>query len=109
MPAGKLSAQAGHAFGDSFAQAQQLFPNLAADYRNPLKGGSKVVLKAKNTRQLLKAFVQARAQGLPCALVVDQHHILPPHFDGSPVITALGIGPCTKEQARAITKTFQCA
>jgi peptidyl-tRNA hydrolase len=108
MPAGKLAAQAGHAFGDSFAQAQILQPKVAQDYRNPARGGSKVVLRAKNQQQLIKAYAQALELGVPCALIVDQHHILPPHFTGQPVITALGLGPCTKDQARAITKKFQC-
>jgi len=108
MPAGKLAAQAGHAFGDSFAQAQQSHPQIARDYRNPQRGGSKVVLRAKNQQHLINAYVLARELGLPCALVVDQHHILPPHFNGQPIITALGLGPCTKDQARAVTKKFQC-
>lgn len=108
MPAGKLAAQSGHAFGDSFANAQLIAPDVAENYRNPARGGSKVVLRAKNQDHLIKAYVQARELGIPCALVVDQHHILPPHFNGQPVITALGIGPCTKNQARAVTKKFQC-
>lgn len=108
MPAGKLAAQAGHAFGDSFEDAKRIAPHIAQDYRNPERGGSKVVLRAKNQHQLIKAYVHARELGIPCALVVDQHHILEPHFTGQPVITALGVGPCTKEQARAVTKKFQC-
>jgi peptidyl-tRNA hydrolase len=108
MPAGKLAAQSGHAFGDSFSIAQIISPKDAEDYRNPARGGSKVVLRAKNQNQLIKAYIQARQLGIPCALVVDQHHILPPHFNGQPVITALGLGPCTKEQVREVTKKFQC-
>lgn len=108
MPAGKLAAQAGHAFGDSFADAQRTQPDIAELYRKPERGGSKVVMRAKNQHHLIKGYIQARALGIPCALIVDQHHILLPHFNGQPVITALGIGPCTKEQARAVTKKFQC-
>ncbi len=108
MPPGKLSAQTGHAFGDSFSVAVAMDPVRAARYRDLAHGGSKVTLKAKNQHQLVKAFAQARELGIPCALVVDRHHILPPHFDGSPILTALGIGPCTKEEARAVTKKFQC-
>jgi peptidyl-tRNA hydrolase len=108
MPPGKLSAQTGHAYGDAFEKAKLIDPERAARYRNVAHGGSKVTLKAKNQGQIIKAFATARALGLPCALVVDRHHILPPHFDGSPVITALGLGPCTKAEAREITKKFQC-
>lgn len=108
MPPGKLSAQTGHAYGDSYEVARQIDPERAARYRNHAHGGSKVSLKAKNQRQLIKAYSHARALGLPCALVIDRHHVLPPHFDGSPILTALGIGPCTKADVREITKKFQC-
>lgn len=108
MPPGKLSAQTGHAYGDSYEIARQIDPERAARYRNHAHGGSKVSLKAKNQSQLIKAYSHARALGLPCALVIDRHHILPPHFDGSPILTALGIGPCTKAEVREITKKFQC-
>ncbi len=108
MPAGKLSAQTGHAYGDALEAARELNPELVKRYRNPEFGGSKVTLKAKNENQLIQAYNQALEAGIPCAIVVDRDHILPPHFDGSPIITALGIGPCTKEQVRHITKKFQC-
>ncbi len=108
MPAGKLSAQAGHAYTDSLFEAQINDPERALAYRDRTRGGSKVTVKAKNVTQLLKAYASARELGLPCALIVDQHHILPPHFDGNPIITAVGIGPCTKEECREITKKFRC-
>jgi PTH2 family peptidyl-tRNA hydrolase len=108
MPPGKLSAQAGHCYGDSFANAEKLDPATATSYRDRTSGGSKVTLVAKNQTQLIKAFAKAREIGLPCALIVDQHHIMPPHFNGQPIITGLGIGPCTKDQCREITKKFRC-
>jgi len=108
MPVGKLSAQAGHAYTDALMAAIETHPEKVSKYRNRQSGGSKVTLKAKNEDHLIKAYNQAIALGLPCALIVDQDHIFPPHFDGSPIITALGIGPCTKEEIRSITKKFQC-
>lgn len=108
MPSGKLSAQAGHAYTDALIDAQSIAPELAENYRDPAKGGSKVTLKAKNLNKMIAAYNQARLDGLPCAIVVDQQHILPPHFDGSPIITAVGIGPCTKSQCEHITKKFNC-
>lgn len=108
MPAGKLSAQAGHAYGDALADAERIDPNRVRDYRNDHTGGSKVTLKAKNVNQLLRAYREALEAGLPCALIVDQHHVMPPHFTGDPVITAVGIGPCTKDESRSITKRFNC-
>lgn len=108
MPAGKLSAQTGHAYGDSLKIAERMDPERAERYRIAAHGGSKVTLKAKNQQQLINAFAKIRQLGIPCALVVDKHHILLPHFDGSPIITALGIGPCTKAECREVTKKFQC-
>ncbi|WP_306109961.1 aminoacyl-tRNA hydrolase [Pseudomonas sp. Leaf58] len=108
MPVGKTCPQAGHAYVDSYCAAKETHPELAAQYRDLGKGGSKVALKAKNHRELIVAWGKALEAGLPCALVVDKTHILPPHFDGTPIITALGIGPCTKAEARHIVKKFQC-
>ena len=105
---GKLSAQTGHAYSDSIEAARLIDPERTAAYRDPARGGSKVSLKAKNAKQLIKAYAQALELGLPCALIVDQHHVLLPHFTGKPVITALGIGPCTKSECREITKKFRC-
>jgi len=108
MPTGKLSAQTGHAYSDSLAFAAENHPLLYKNYRNHLLGGSKVTLKSKNINHLIKAYNQAMAEGIPCAIVVDREHILPPDFNGEPIITALGIGPCTKEKVKHITKKFQC-
>ena len=108
MTPGKLAAQAGHAYTDALMQAQDVDPELVARYRQAGKGGPKVTLKAKNLNQLLRAYNEAREAGLPCAVIVDQNHVMPPHFTGEPIITAVGIGPCTKEQCRQITKRYQC-
>lgn len=108
MPTGKLSAQSGHAYTDSLCCAIKQHPERVVDYMNPLKGGSKVTLVAKNSEQLLKAYFELQCLGIPCAIIVDQNHILPPHFDGNPIITALGIGPCTKNECKQITKKFRC-
>ena len=108
MPAGKLSAQTGHAYGDALADAERIDPERARGYRDPGTGGSKVSLKAKNANQLVRAYREALEAGLPCALIVDQHHVMPPHFTGEPIITAVGIGPCTQAEAKAITKRFNC-
>ena len=105
---GKLAAQTGHCFDDSKEHARLIDPERAESYRDRTRGGSKVVLEAKNANQLIKAYAQARKLGLPCALIVDQHHVLPPHFTGKPVITGIGIGPCTKAECRDVTKKFQC-
>lgn len=101
MPAGKLSAQAGHAYTDALYEAPR---NVQEAYKGT---GSKVTIQCKNLGQLERAYRECIEAGLPCAIVTDEKHILLPHFDGSPVVTALGIGPCTKAECRHITKRFQ--
>lgn len=88
--------------------ALETHPEVVSNYRNNDIGGSKVALKAKNLSHLLKAYDQAKSSGLPCALITDSGHVLPPHFDGNPIVTALGIGPCTKDLCKHITKRFRC-
>jgi peptidyl-tRNA hydrolase len=103
MPTGKCCAQAGHAYTDALYDASDRRPDLFRAYRG---GGSKVTLKARHLDDLLKAQAAILAAGIPCALVTDEHHVLPPHFDGSPIVTALGVGPCTKAEARPYLKKF---
>src|SRR3546814_18820593 len=73
------------------------------------KSGSRIVLRAKNLSQVLRAHEAAHDAGLPCSLFEDAEHILPPDFTGEPVITGIGIGPATRPEMRAITKKFRCA
>jgi peptidyl-tRNA hydrolase len=108
MPAGKLSAQAGHAYTDVLDLATQNFPEIVSRYRNKENGGSKVTLKAKNAHHLIKAYEELLDLGIPAQLIVDQGHVMPPFFNGDPIITALGIGPCKQSDVKHITKKFQC-
>ena len=108
MPVGKLSAQAGHAYTDALSNSLTQSPERYKNYRNESLGGSKVTLKSKNENQLITAYNKCIEAGIPCAIIVDREHVLPPDFDGSPIITALGIGPCTKAEVKHITKKFQC-
>lgn len=108
MPAGKLAAQAGHAYTDALIYAQIHHPERFNAYRQDGTGGSKVTMQANNVTQLINAYELAIDANIPAILIVDQQHILPPYFDGSPIITALGIGPCTQDQSRFITKKFRC-
>lgn len=91
MTAGKAASQAGHAFLDSYLTAP---PDILEAYR--ADGGTKVVLAAVDERTLCDVYYKARMAGLPCAMVVESEHVMLPAFDGSPVVTAVGIGPCAK-------------
>lgn len=98
MNAGKAASQAGHAFLDSFLNAP---PDIQFEYV-ATGHGTKVVLVAANELALQSIYYIAQDHELPCALVTDSGHVMPPHFDGSPIITAVGIGPTTREKADRI-------
>jgi len=109
MPPGKMSSQAGHAYTDTLWAAYDIDPELALKYRRDDVGGSKVTIKAKNLAAIERAQRECEAAGIPHALVIDRDHVLPPHFTGEPIVTALGIGPCKRSECRHITKRFQIA
>ncbi len=103
----KLAAQMGHAFCDALATAHTTHPELVQAYRDSGRHGVKVCLSAKNIGALMRAYDDATKAGLPCALIIDQHHICPPSFNGEPIITALGIGPARRAQIEHITRRYQ--
>jgi peptidyl-tRNA hydrolase len=99
MTKGKAASQAGHAFLDSFltASKDQTQAYLA-------DGGTKIVLSIAGERELCDLFYKAKVADLPCAMVVEENHIMPPSFDGSPIVTAVGIGPVERSKAKALTR-----
>lgn len=104
MPPGKLAAQAGHAFLDSFLAASASDPARAAAYLAD-GHGTKVTLAARDADHLELLHQVALNTGLPCALITDSGHVMPgTRFDGSPVITALGLGPATREEVMHVVK-----
>lgn len=105
MPPGKLAAQCGHAYVNAHDEAKALRPDITAGYKGT-GNGTKICMYAKNLGQLLRGYREAQAAGLPCSLIIDRGHVLPPHFDGQPIITALGIGPVYRDEAVHITKRF---
>lgn len=101
MTAGKAASQAGHAFLDSYLTAP---PEIIISYLD--HGGTKIVLTAHNERELRQAYDRAVEAGLPCAQIIDSGHVSPPDFDGTPILTAVGIGPVARAAVKPITKRF---
>lgn len=106
MSPGKMAAQAGHAFLDTYERCSKEYPDRAIEYHSDCHG-TKVILSAKREDQLLSLFEAVKPTGIPCALIIDSGHIMPPHFDGNPIVTALGIGPATRSEIHHLTKKFQ--
>lgn len=90
MSPGKAAAQAGHAWVDTLLINPDT-PHGAA-YR-ALRPGTKITLAGGDEIALLRLADRLDADGLPFALIHDQGHVEPPHFDGSLILTALGAGP----------------
>ncbi len=98
MPPGKLAAQAGHAFLESFMKADVC---VRSAYRD--KGlGTKITLQVSNLTDLLHLHQTCIIYNVPCKLIKDYGHVMLPHFDGTPVYTALGIGPILKSDKISI-------
>jgi peptidyl-tRNA hydrolase len=104
MDTGKVASQAGHAYLGAFVNANA---NLQKEYHSelPTSPGTKVCLSCKNLRHLLRAEEEAKAAGIPVFRVVDSG--CENFFDGQPTVTALGLGPATKDQIKQITRRFQ--
>jgi hypothetical protein len=45
--------------------------------------------------------------GIHSSLIIDREHVEPPHFDGSPILTALGVGPLSRDQAKPFLSRFR--
>ena len=106
MAPGKLSAQCGHAFVNAWDKARVQRPEISGQYKGT-GNGTKICMYAKNLGQLLRAYRDAQAAGLPCDLIIDRGHVLPgTAFDGKPIITALGIGPAYLDEVAHITKRY---
>ena len=107
MTSGKAASQIGHAFKLLTKNILEYDPQIACEYFADGMG-TNVCLIAKNELALERAYEQAIAAGLFCELVIDEHHIMPPHFTGEPILTAIGIGPCRRDEIHHITKRFNC-
>ena len=105
MSPGKIASQAGHAFLGAFLRCKDGFV-LARYHKDfPQSPGTKVCLSARTLDQLLRTEQAAQAAGLPIFRVLDSG--CENFFGGQPVITALGIGPATKEQIQGITRKLK--
>jgi peptidyl-tRNA hydrolase len=92
MSVGKCSSQSGHAFLSAFLQAD------ATRQRNYLADGigTKVCLGVPTLEKLQAIHARACARGLPCALIEDTGRNT--CFHGVPTITAVGVGPITRDE-----------
>lgn len=109
MPTGKSEPQAGHAYVDALLLSlhspdDQIRAQAEAYAR--LRPGTKVCLDGGSAERLDAIEARLSAAGLPVARIIDSGHVCPPDFDGSPILTALGVGPITRGQAPRILRSL---
>ena len=102
MEKGKIASQAGHAFLGAYLQCkdQTALQEYHKDF--PKSPGTKICLQVPNIAQLYRLENEAREAGLSTYVVVDSG--CENFYGGQPTVTALGIGPATREQIHHITK-----
>lgn len=106
MSTGKIASQAGHAFLNAYLETLNNFPQIAKEYQK--EGiGTKICLNAKDLNKLLIIQDKLKAANINHCLIIDSGHICPPFFDGSPIVTALGIGPIYPLEVKSIIRRLK--
>lgn len=101
MSSGKAIAQAGHAYLQTMIETLAAGDPRAMAYAG-LAPGTKIALDGGSLENLLTLRDWLAGRGVPHAVITDQGHVEPPDFDGSDVVTALGVGPVTRLEARRL-------
>mgnify|MGYP000029314663 CR=1 FL=1 len=97
MSPGKIAAQAAHAAVSAAEECRRIKPEWLKEWLR--EGQKKVVLKVPGESDLRSLLDQARALGLPAALIEDAGLTeIPPG-----TVTALGIGPAPSEIIDKVT------
>lgn len=103
MSIGKSIAQAGHAYLGSLSVAHNRSLPIAKAYSD-LDVATKICLDGGSEDNLLRLHDKLSHLNIPSFLVVDSGHVELPDFDGSPTLTALGVGPVLRNEAPGFLK-----
>lgn len=103
MTPGKSASQAGHAYLGAFIEASKQTPEAAATYASDLPG-TKVCLQA-STQQIYRARLELQQAGIPHFVTIDSG--CPDFFNGEPILTSIGFGPCTPRQMPKYIRKLQ--
>lgn len=99
MSAGKVASQAGHAYLGAYLKSTK---EIQEEYHSD-GIGTKVCLVCPNMAKLAEAHALAIQNNLPCVMIEDTGDSV--HcFNGVPTVTAVGIGPITKDQLPILRK-----
>lgn len=98
MGTGKIASQSGHAYLGAYLKSDR----ETQDQYHMAGLGTKVCLGVPNLDTLLRYHLTAKELGIPTVLIEDTGNNT--CFNGVPTITAVGIGPINKTQARFLKK-----
>lgn len=96
MSPGKAIAQAGHAYLQAALGEASTAEGAAYAGLTP---GTKICLSGGSEDDMWRLSEKLTAAGLTPYPIIDRDHIELPHFDGSPILTAIGLGPLSRDQA----------
>jgi len=100
MSEGKANAQAGHAYVGALLSSlnhQSSEVSSRARAYAELCPGTKICLDGGSEPRFLALAERLRVEGIPHTVITDNGHVELPHFDGSPMVTAIGIGPILRD------------
>jgi peptidyl-tRNA hydrolase len=100
MSPGKISAQTGHAYLDTYLKAYDKDIVRCMEWKKD-HHGIKVALRAKNLDKLLRLQSVCEDRDIPCALIEDLGYTC---FEGRNTFTVLGIGPIRKSELPELQK-----
>jgi len=103
MSPGKAHAQTGHAFTDALLHALSQNNHRAHAYAR-LRPGTKICLNGGSHADLLRLLDRLSETPLTYVSIIDSGHVEAPDFDGSPVLTAIGVGPILRAEAPSFLK-----
>ena|SRR3990172_4594027 len=98
MGKGKIASQCSHASIASFLKSNDLAKNIWLK-----EGMKKIILKAKDEKELRALYKKAKKESLPCELIEDRG--LTQIEPGS--TTCLGIGPADEKRIDKITEKLK--
>jgi PTH2 family peptidyl-tRNA hydrolase len=102
MSEGKTIAQAGHAFLDAILKvspSSDPYIHHARQAYLDLSPGTKITLDGGSLAEMEVLIERLALAGIPHIPIIDEHHVELPDFDGSPVLTAIGVGPLFRDQS----------
>lgn len=107
MSEGKANAQAGHAYVDALLHSlshQDCEIRGHAQAYAGLRPGTKICLDGGSLAKFDQLLSELEAAGVPHVLIHDEHHVELPDFDGSRIVTAIGIGPLHRDARPRLLK-----